>query len=505
MSSLKKAFKSVDWILLIFLILILNQSVISIKAVAIAFIYIVRPNFRFGFLKGRLPKFYPLIILLAIVNLLLFVQDFSKEYLVAFGVGIGFWVLSILTYHQVKLSLERNGVQKVHNALKVFVIVNFVLCIWQIFKMYQVHDMYPYNVNLSFPLGLSAGDNVFGIFLEYSYYNVMVSTMLIIYFLFKRDILFYLLSASSLLLVFANTGTLITLVALTLICIVSIVTLLIRKETPSTFGKWLKQISIGRSAWHIGIIIAFIISMSYVVSSENVEYALFSIDAKKNQEVAIQKTVEQNLIKADTAGVSAVQKIDTLPIDRDTVIPRYLDQRFAVTVDHLHNFKGKMLSFQETYDYLTSSTSAFLFGAGPVRFSSVTAQRMAGYDDSRIFKKILPRYKSKEFTENHFLILKARTEDQDKYRSALNWLDSFYNQILGEYGLLGLLLFLIFYVGYFLKRIKYVTYGFWLSVIMVPFALFSYMFEHLGPIVIFELLMEMNVKENIEKSEAEIG
>src|ERR1044071_6675552 len=93
----------IDWIFLIFLFLFTNQAVLSLKVAGLVFIYLARPNFRFGLQKGRLPKFYLYIILLATINLLVHVREFSAPYLAAFAVGNLLWLFAFLAYHQLKL------------------------------------------------------------------------------------------------------------------------------------------------------------------------------------------------------------------------------------------------------------------------------------------------------------------------------------------------------------------------------------------------------------------
>ena len=69
---------------------------------------------------------------------------------------------------------------------------------------------------------------------------------------------------------------------------------------------------------------------------------------------------------------------------------------------------------------------------------------------------------------------------------------SVYDQLFAEYGILGLLLFAIFYLGYFLKKWKTLTYGLPILVIMCAVFFIDYWFEQLSVIVFFELLLQEN-------------
>ncbi|RYI98479.1 MAG: hypothetical protein EON47_19500, partial [Acetobacteraceae bacterium] len=56
--ALRAQLRSIDPLLLLFLILLLNVKLL-VKAAAIVLVYLLRPQFRFGFRAGRLPLFYP--------------------------------------------------------------------------------------------------------------------------------------------------------------------------------------------------------------------------------------------------------------------------------------------------------------------------------------------------------------------------------------------------------------------------------------------------------------
>lgn len=171
-----------------------------------------------------------------------------------------------------------------------------------------------------------------------------------------------------------------------------------------------------------------------------------------------------------------------------------------ITEDYILKFKGKSLAVLEAVNYIKSSPQAFLLGAGAARFSSLTAQKMAGFDSSRLFMSVLPQFRSPEYEENHMLIIQARKEAESKYFSNANWPDSFFTQLLSEYGIIGLLLFLFTYVFYFLKKFRYWSYGLWMFLMVLPFAHMTYLFEPLCVIVFFELLMEADIKENLQKA-----
>ena len=67
---------------------------------------------------------------------------------------------------------------------------------------------------------------------------------------------------------------------------------------------------------------------------------------------------------------------------------------------------------------------------------------------------------------------------------------------MSEYGAAGLLAFLLFYLGFFLKQYKQLSYGIPLLLLMSGLFFMEYWFEQLSVTILFELLLFLNIKEN---------
>jgi hypothetical protein len=81
--------------------------------------------------------------------------------------------------------------------------------------------------------------------------------------------------------------------------------------------------------------------------------------------------------------------------------------------------------------------------------------------------------------------------------STLNAPNSVANQLLGEYGFVGVLLFLVFYLWYFLKRYKYLTYGRIILPLMMVFLMTDYWFENLSVMIIFEAMILLDLQKKV--------
>lgn len=523
MNSVSKTIRQTDWILLIFLLLFTNQAVLSLKVVGLLFVFLLRPNLKFGLFKGRMILFYLLIVLLSLFNLVVNIKDFGKPYLSAFSVGSLFWLFAFLAFHQLKLSIEKKGVGAIYSTMKIYTLLNLIASLTQLVLIMMITGRINPYTDLDFPYGMSTGDNIFGIPLQNSYFNMMISCMLALYFLFKRNLLFVAFSIVSLILVFGNVGTIIFIILLVALLGTGLLNDILRSNSSdSRFQNWLNNISPpGRYYMYIPMIMLATSFFYAALSPENFKYLKEKLESKvfaskSNDKRDYRTIIEDQNINDKVYDMNYTSDIEKEEINKRNSIkmaaPEAVLKGVSVNVNERVNAKkelttlyidrlqGKVLSILETKQFLLSSTTNLLFGAGPVRFSSATAQKMAGFDSSRLFMNVLPHYESPMYQENHKLIIETRKASSSELFSNANWPDSFFNQIFGEYGVLGFLLFIVFYVWHFVKRITYWSYGFWLFLMLIPFAHLTYLFEPLCVVVIFELLMEADITENKQKA-----
>ena len=88
----------------------------------------------------------------------------------------------------------------------------------------------------------------------------------------------------------------------------------------------------------------------------------------------------------------------------------------------------KIVSFEQTIDYATSSTSNFLIGAGGGKFSSRTAFMTAG-DYVNWFPQNYV-YRSEAFSKNHFTLWNSKILSRPYKDGTANQPFSFYNKII---------------------------------------------------------------------------
>ena len=162
----------------------------------------------------------------------------------------------------------------------------------------------------------------------------------------------------------------------------------------------------------------------------------------------------------------------------------------------------KLSAHLQTLSYATSGPKELLLGAGMGNFSSRLAFLTAGeYVDW--FPSALI-YRHELFTQSHFSlwndeILSANIIGLD---GTINQPFSVYNQLIGEYGLLGCMLFVVFYLGFFLRRWKLLLpTQKALFFFMLGFLFLDYWFEYFSTLVVFEWIMLLSMRSQRAHSE----
>lgn len=153
----------------------------------------------------------------------------------------------------------------------------------------------------------------------------------------------------------------------------------------------------------------------------------------------------------------------------------------------------KIVSFKQTFNYWISNPINFIFGSGGGKFSSRTAFISAGEYVNWFPEKYV--FISQEFNKNHFPLWNKETLSIPYNDGTSNQPFSFYNKIIGEYGLFGLLLF-ITYLLIPLKHYRNLTYGRLIFPLIFVYFLLDYWFEYFSVIVFFELFLFSDIKNS---------
>ncbi|PZF72394.1 hypothetical protein [Taibaiella soli] len=481
-STFKNRLQQIDWVLLLFL-LILSQDGLIPKIAAVAFLYIFRFDLKFGLKNGRLPLFYLLLPAIEILKYFLLGKSYLGNWSTLFASSM-YWILSFLVIHQMRLSVEKKGVEKVQNALGIFTIVNFLVCVVQfILVMKATHAFNPYKANvvapdikfpnIMHPYGQSSGDLIRGLFSD-NHYNAIIAQFLFLFLLFRRK---YLLSFLNLLVICAVCYNLVTLL---LFMILGLSIFLLK-------GRKVKFV--------ICAFIVYIISFYAFVTPENIEYlnqriskSIYSLK-ENGAEIHVDKTIETEkapVVQNDSVANPA-PKLDALTVGAEKSI---------YTFDKV---SGKKISYEQTRNFLKNNHLYTLAGSGAGTFSSKLAANLSGIYGPTILNKKLPKPDYDVYYKNHGAIITSLESLPIGYHSVNNFPNSVYNQLLSEYGLVGLVVFLVFYLWFFIRKYKKLSFSLFLLPLLLIYFNYAYLFETLDVVVFFELLFFCDLyKEKLE-------
>lgn len=528
---LRKQLRKIDWNLFVFLILFVNVKLL-VKIVALVFIYTRKPNLRIRFSKrpDGVSVFYPAMILIALLNSFITGSIKEQGYWLALLFAIAFWMICILVLHQWLLTAKNIPPEKIHAAIFLFFIANAAVSLTQLGTiMAETHVLNPYRYQGMYQkYFISTGDYIRGISFDTSVTNATFNAFGVVYFLSRKKIGLSLLCMIVLLLCCSNVTNLLIIAALVLM-------FLFRSD------KTVKSIILV----HVSFLVIFLTNVSpanNAYSEQIFEKAILrkpSVVKKAIDTVPLVRKPDYMLTPEDRKRKMAILYLDSVstgikflrsmqhkplvdayrPVipkenihapdhqhKKDTSEARW---QAIVFMEHLHirnrvkSFEkdsasrinppaGKLIAYQQLWEFMHDHPRKMITGNGVANFSSKLAFRATGLKIAGGYPSAYI-YINPDFAENHLAVYLAYYAKESGYHSVVNTPDSVYLQLAGEYGLVGLICFLLFYVGYFARSRKKLTYGIPLLALMLGSFFIAYWFEQLSVVVLFELLMLVDI------------
>lgn len=538
-SKFEKLKNLADWKLLLFLVLFLNVK-LAIKIPAIVIIYILLLDFKFKFsLKNsRLPLFYLSAIAIAVFNWLISANYTNFNYNLVMLTGVGFWLLCILAMHQIKLSVENNDTETLNRTIILFFVLNaFISFLNLAVIVWETGYLNPYTYQGQHQkYFIGTGDYVKGLTFDTSTTNAILNAFGVIYFLSKRNIPMLFICMAVMLLTGSN---------FTNIALISVLVLIFIFKS-SREQKSLITICL----MFLAVFMAKISPQNDIYVTETLKYALHLNKDKKpaiqnpvmnlpvtmipdsllNHEQKRQKTAlhyfdslygaahpkplpqpVKKIITTETGRVLIPKpNINTMPYQHIADTNDYQRELLTFIGSHKNSLPlsgrdnyvtrspGKIVSLQQTADFLKQHPSKILTGAGIGNFSSKLAFRSSGLGFAGGFPQKYV-YIYPDFLKNHLDVYLDFFSKKTDYHSLGNSPNSVYDQLLAEYGVMGLACFFIGYAGYYLKYYRQLTYGLPLLALLLAFFMIEYWFEQLSILLLFELMLLLNIKETTPK------
>jgi len=532
--DLKKLRGFADWKLLLLLLLFLNVK-LAVKIPAIALIYILQCDFKFGFsLKNsRLPLFYPTMIVIAVINVFITKSFAAPHYMPVAVMGIFFWLLCILAIHQVKLSVERNKVETIHNTLLIFFIINIIISFFNIAAIIvETGTINPYTYQGEYQkYFLSTGDFIKGLTFDTSTTNAIICAFGVIYFFYCRKPVMLLLCMAVLLLTGSNYTNLAMLVillplyflksdkdqkSLLMICGI-LLAVFMTKVSPQNSGyviETFKKIVHIKSKRIKPDTLALPLTQRpdsvLTWEEKRQKKAMLYLDSISGSKSAKNKTIvtKKQVFITEAGQVYIPKPYLHVPLYQGSIatptgqIPlvKFIaahkqELPLATQTDPTFSTPGKVTAMVQTLNYLKQHPGKILTGSGAGNFSSKLAFRVSGIGVTGGYPaKYI--YINKDFEANHLdLYLKFFSKRGD-YHSLTNSPFSVYDQMLSEYGLLGLAVLFIGYLWFFVRHYRRLTYGIPIIALTLMVFFIDYWFEQLSIMILFELLLFLNIKED---------
>ncbi len=526
---IKKTAYQIEWKLLIFLILFMDVK-LAVKAVALILTYILQPDFRFGFRMrdSRLPLFYLLIIGIALLNFILF-PNVSGNYGLVLISGILIWLTCILVIHQLRLFVDRTHIAILHNTLLVFFAINIAFSIFNMTAiLLEIGFRNPFLYQGQYQkYFISTGDHIKGITADTSTTNAVINCFGVIYFLYRKKYLMVIACMITLLLTASNFSIFVLLFPLTGIF-------------------FMKSNRDQKSIISVCLILGIIFFGK--ISPQNKDYVVSSIDKfilKNNGQTTVSKKIIPLRVRPDSLLTAETRREKTAVLWLDS-FERARQNRLAVR-GLLRGFKpyekpeipeedintapfqaradttlfqrqllsyfqrktpnrdlkfdeanpGKMAAFKQSVVFFKNHPDRILSGEGIGNFSSKLAFRATGLKMAGSFPGNLT-YSNSDFLNNHFRLFVYFFEKPAESHSLMHNPASVYDQLITEYGLLGITVFAFYYIGFFIRQRNSLSYGIPVLFLLLAFFVADYWFEQLSIVVLFELIMFTDIKEHTQ-------
>ena len=523
-----------NWKLLLFLLLFLNVK-LAVKIPAIVIIYLLQPNFKFKFSlrDSRLPLFYPLIIVVAFIGFALNKTYLSHNYIAVLLTGAGFWLLCILAIHQVKLAVDNTEVSILHNTILAFFIINAIVSFANLGAIvWETHEFNPYTYQGQYQkYFIGTGDYIKGLTFDTSTTNAVLNAFGVVYFLARKNGLMTLICMWVMLLTGSNFTNIILVTVLGFLLIfksardqkslivvcVTLLVLFMAKVSPQNNDYVLKTTNnilhrlnpplITQAVHEVRITERPDSTLNSEERREKVATLYLDSVKKAHEDKKAQKSIfaaytsESGLIDVPKADINSApyQSLITTPKEELSLVDFINSHKAALPISgkpfHWAATPGKVSGMLQTVNFFKAHPAKLVAGDGMGNFSSKLAFKVSAIGITGGFPAKYA-YLNNDFLINHLDLYLNFFSKRAGYHSLTNSPFSVYDQLFAEYGILGLALFIIYYIGFFLKKWKLLTYGLPILAVMCAVFFIDYWFEQLSVIVLFELLLLLDIKES---------
>jgi hypothetical protein len=529
---------------LLFLLLALNVKLV-VKVVAILFIIIA--NYKSISWKNvrqqSLVLFYITIVGIGLINYFLQWGQGGINYTVTATLGISLWIMSAIASFFLYTIIQKEDTAKIHRAIELFFILHIAAIGFNLLLIIiETGVLNPYTYKgLHQKYYISTGDFIRGITFDSPVCTAMISAFAVLYFLYRQRLILSILAFGSLMLIGSNLTNIFLLIILVFAFIYrtnrlqkSVIAVYIAlfiffvskispqnheymgrfaykmmgkpydlpfKNTSPDFIKTRPDSLLNNEERRVKIAKLYIDSISttqaylrnrstYLGKNNlNAFYALLRFSDLKPTKPEERKFFEYN---PEPVVINKIQRF------QEFYNNEYAADSATLTEGYNWSHPGKWIAAMQLLSFLKEHPSKILLGEGVANFSSRTAFKASGLDIAGSYPSEY-EYISPYFHDNHlFLYIYYHSQQQPKH-AAENTPDSTYYQLLGEYGIAGAFAFAFLYLGFFVKRIRNMSYGLPLLLLLLMAFTVEYWFEQLSIVILAEALLFIDMKKEVIK------
>lgn len=538
-SILPASIQKVNWWLLLFLVLVLNVKMV-VKVIAILlFACLNYKQFAPQNLKQKFILFYGAMIAITVFNAIVFGPGFSAPYLALTFTGIGFWMLCAMAAIIIAGFVRHTDIEKLHATVQLFFIINSIVSLAILLLIIvDAGSFNPYTYQGQYQkYFISTGDRITGISFDTSTTNAIINAFGVLYFLMRRNFVATLLCMVVLTLASSNFTNILLIGVLLLLFIFNtnrsqkslivicfaISIIFLAKTSPQNRDNALhifQRITGNRIGSNVlpARPKALIEQPDSILNSEQKKqkFAMIYLDSlikvREDKETELLKRKGMLTVSEEMAIAALVKpsipkpNIHSAPYQMNTDTTALQKRMVAFAIDNIPSFDtnshevrsrripGKVLALRETYRFFKEHPEKIITGYGTGQFSSKLAFRATGLQMSGGYPNSLVFIDS-NFKNHHLDLYITYFSKHKELHSLINSPNSVYDQLIGEYGIAGVLAFVILYLAFFGKKLKRLTYGVPVLIIMLGAFAIDYWYEQLSVVIVFELMLLINIKE----------
>lgn len=523
--TLKKKAGQVNWPLLVFLILVLNvKLVVKVAAVIIICIYNWKKTSLKEFFKQRYLLFYFGMICIGLINLLFQIKNITTPYFFTVIIGSGYWMMSAVIAYQLYKIIWQDNRERLHNTIALFFMIHTAVVFINLFRiMAETGSVNPYTyMGMDVKYYMSTGDFITGISLDAPVTTAVISAFGVLYFLYKQRFMLSVVCMAALIISASNFTNLL------LVSIFVFVFAFYSNRMQKSFilihllmlVVFMAKVS-ARNYEHVGRLFYQVINKPYdlprvklptldelkkmpdsVLNDEErkKKFARIYIDSMNTIRLGIDYKEPANVL-IQKAVPAMVNEFKESPVVVEH-INRYagfithtysMEEQDKLAVQYNWKAPGKLIAGKQLIHFFMANPGRIAFGNGVANFSSRLAFKATLLDIGGRYPGKL-KYIHPDFFSNHLYTYLYFHSQQQSMHKASNTPDSIYYQVSGEYGIVGFLMLLLLYFGFFILRITKHSFGLPLLLLLAGTFWGEYWFEQFSVVVLFELLFFIDMK-----------